>query len=230
MSKHVVYSAIIFIFLLNTSAYAQQDSSAKAIVNRYVEVIGGAKRWAAIHSTRFRCIAQMENGDSIEFVIVKNSPNKFYQKVTSKTDTWIYKYSGGVGVGIHNGQADTIKDLKVLDKLKLQSYILPDMNYESIGYKIKLEGTRKLDSIDYYEVMLESPNGAISWNYYDKESGLLRMVYQDDKSKTIFPTYKEYEGCLFPDRMFFVYSNGSVMEVETRETIINQENEDSLFK
>jgi zinc protease len=230
MSKRVIYAVVIFIFLLNISAYAQQDSSAKGIINRYVEKIGGVQRWSTIHSTQFRDVVELNDGDSVEYITVKEYPNKYYQKTSYKNNIEVLIYNDGIGLDIYNGKIDTIHDVKRLDKLKLQSCILPDISYESLGYKMELLGTHKFNNFDSYEIELVSPNGAISWNYYDKESGLLRMVYQEDKSKTIFPDYREYKNCLYPYRMFFVLADGRVLDVQTRSILVNEKVDPNIFK
>jgi len=230
MSKHLVYLAIVFIFLLNPSLYAQQDSLAKAIINRYVEKIGGEQRWSAIHTTQFRDVVELKDGDSVEYITIKDYPDKYYQKTSYKNNTGILIYNAGIGLDIYNGKIDTIHDVKRLDNLKLQSCILPDASYEKLGYKIELLGIHKFENFDSYEIKLVSPNGAITWNYYDKESGLLRMVYQENKSKTIFPEYREYKGCLYPYRMFFVLADGRVLDVQTRSILIDETVDQNIFK
>ncbi|MBS1503677.1 MAG: hypothetical protein JST32_16525, partial [Bacteroidetes bacterium] len=230
MAKHAVYSILIFIFLINTSVYAQQDVTAEQIVKKYVEKLGGEQRWNEIHSTQFRDVTELKDGDSVEFVIIKQYPNKYYQRVTNQKDTSISIYNAGVGVSIHNGKIDTIHDAAKLDNLKLQSCILPDISYQVLGYKMELQGIHKFSNMDCYEIQFTSPNGTVTWNYYDTQSGLLRMVYQEDKSKTIFPDYEEYKGCLYPSRMFYVLADGRIMEVKTKSILVNEKVDPAVFK
>jgi len=220
--KRVIYLATIFSLILKLSAYAQQDITAEQVIKKYIEKIGGVQRWGAIHTTQFRGVVELEDGDSVEYITIKDYPNKYYQKTSYKNNTEILIYNAGIGLDIYNGKIDTIHDVKRLDNLKLQSCILPDASYEKLGYKIELLGIHKFENFDSYEIELISPNGTITWNYYDKESGLLRMVYQENKSKTIFPEYREYKGCLYPYRMFFALADGRVLDVQTKSILIDE--------
>jgi len=221
-----VITGLLFFFCM--SAYAQTGVTAEQVLNRYVEKTGGEKRWKSVHTTMFRGVVTLENGDSIVFAVVK-APNKYYIKTTTPDGVWATIYRSGVGVSVHSGKIDTIYDKQKLDDLKLQSSILPDMEYKKLMYKMELSGVQKLDNIDYYEIKLISPNGSTTWNYYDKKTGLLRMINYENKSKATFPEYKEFNGCLYPDRELLKLPDGRVIDMVLKGIMVNIPIDERLF-
>ena len=209
------------------SAVAQKMPSADAIIARYVKVIGGDKRWAAIKTSEFHATSTVGN-KSLEMLVIKAGAGKYYQSLLGEQISSISIYDSGKGITVENEHKRDMKDIVALDHYQLQACILPDMNYIQLQYKRQVLGVENVNNVPCYKVLLTSKNGSANINYYEKKSGLLIMV-EKSGVKTLLTDYRFYKGCSIPFTMSADLGNGYVMKEKVTEWLVNEKSSVELY-
>jgi hypothetical protein len=226
MKKRYYLLGFVICFI-NLSAVAQKLPSADAIIARYVQVIGGAKQWAAVKTSEFHATATI--GDKkLDMLVIKAGPGKYYQNMEGEELSIKELYDSGNAIAIQNGVRKKITDTIALDHYELQSYILPDMNYIKLQYKRQVSGLENVNGVPCYKVTLTSKNGSVNVNYYEQKSGLLTMVEKNDV-KNYLTDYKFYKGCSIPYTMSTDYGNGNSLVTKVTDWKINEKSSIDLF-
>ncbi|RVU02021.1 hypothetical protein EOD41_08710 [Mucilaginibacter limnophilus] len=103
----------------------------------------------------------MENPAYVfEYLIIKDASKKcYYEKTTIGDSIWTQIYIRGVAVMLHTNKVDTLHSKIELEEPHLQSHILPDMEFEKLGYKLNLIGLHKFKNFDCYGTKITSPAG-----------------------------------------------------------------------
>lgn len=225
--KKRFYLLSFFICFISFSAGAQKLPSADAIIARYVQVIGGAKKWAAVKTSEFHATATI--GDKkLNMLVIKAGPGKYYQNMEGEGLSIIELYDSGNVIAIQNGTRKKITDTIMLDHYELQSYILPDMNYIKLQYKRQVSGLENVNGVPCYKVILTSKNKSVNVNYYEQKSGLLTMI-EKNGIKFFLADYKFYKGCSIPYTMSSDYGNGNSLVTKVTDWKINEKSSVELF-
>lgn len=225
--KNLCKLLCFFTCLLSLHAVAQDFPSADSVLARYVEVIGGKGRWAAIKTSEFH-VKTTFDGQSMDVLIIKLGPGKYYQSLIGSGIEIKEVYNNGKAYNIINGKQEEVTDLEQLDHYELQSQILPDASYAKLNYKREMFGIDTINGVEYYVVVLTSKNGSQNINYYEKATGLLKIIdkkghrhYMDD--------YKPFNGCLVPMVMVSDMGEGRTMKSKVVDWLINQKTDASVF-
>ncbi|WP_147321952.1 outer membrane lipoprotein-sorting protein [Mucilaginibacter conchicola] len=219
-------SALLFITCLSCfSAVAQKLPSAEKVIARYVEVIGGSKKWAAIKTSEFRL--ELSGDSTVKIHIVKKIPDAYYQSLTAANASETSTYNKGKLVNTINSEISRITDPKAIDDLALQAYALPDMAYKNLGYTMVNLGIKYVDDMPCYEIKLVSKLGTEILNYYEVKSGYLRMVDTRDM-KSYFEDYKMVQGYGLPHDMKMLVQ-GTMIVFKVKSWVINKPIDESLF-
>ena len=209
---------IIFILICN-NVFAQQDSiaekkdsanfsipenlTAKDIINKYIEAIGGADKIYSIvdRTTVMRGSVQ---GMNISIISYQKAPNKLKQQIKAGTNEQIIIFNGEKGIMKMAEENQPIPDSE-LEKLKYEATITLLTDPEYYGIKLSLEGVEKIGEKNTYKIIMTLPSG-IKWTqYYDVESGLkLKEEKYINSPMGLFQQeinyedYREVDGLLYP--------------------------------
>ena len=206
-----------------------QDETGEQVVNRYIKLIADKGYVDTIRTTRMEAMGVLNN-DTLNVTILKEAGRSYYIKVQGPNGEQVRIYNKGAAVLITGGNKEKITDRAELDELKLVTNILPDMFYKKNGYKMILEGMSKQDGVEYNIVRLESPNGYVKTNYYERESGLLRIVVDPDGIKTQLTEYVKFKGGLYNKRNIITFPDGLVMELVIKEIVHNEKIDPAVFQ
>jgi hypothetical protein len=99
-----------------------------------------------------------------------------------------------------------------LEDLKLQSSISIDFGYKKLGYKVEREKDEKLDNFDLNVVLVRSPLGKATLNYYDKKTGNLTMIIYPFGNKAVFIDFYKAKGIVFPSKILMVDTLNQITE------------------
>lgn len=196
---------------------------------RYVEVIAEKGYLDTVRNTRIVAKAVLGE-DTITVVMIKDAGRSYYVKSRFRDQEEVKVYHNGAAATIINGRVERITDKAELDDLKLHSHILPDAVYKKLGYKMTLEGVSKLDGVEYNVVKLQSPNGYVATNYYEKESGLLRIIKGKEGIKVELTEYTRVKGMLYNRRNLMTFPEGGTLELVLHDVVNNEKLDPSLFK
>ncbi len=209
---------IIFILICN-NVFAQQDSiaekkdsanfsipenlTAKDIINKYIEAIGGADKIYSIvdRTTVMRGSVQ---GMNISIISYQKAPNKLKQQIKAGTNEQIIIFNGEKGIMKMAEENQPIPDSE-LEKLKYEATITLLTDPEYYGIKLSLEGVEKIGEKNTYKIIMTLPSG-IKWTqYYDVESGLkLKEEKYINSPMGLFQQeinyedYRDVDGLLYP--------------------------------
>jgi hypothetical protein len=226
MPKLIFAFTLILIGALSPAAFSQKMPSGEEVVKRYADIIGGARVWEMKNSEFRMKITQGEK--EFDGVIIKMSPDKYYQSIVGSGFSLIQIYNAGNVLSIINGKKKELTEEKDTEELKLQSNILPDLVYTKLGYKITMLGEEKVNGARHYAVEIISPLGAKKINYYEKASGLLKFVKKNG-SKTFFTDYKTIKGRVIPFTFVTIFPEGSKMMFKVTKWFINKRADPALF-
>jgi len=206
MIKHTTLVCLIALTgVCGPTLYAQGKKAVKealptgeAVLDRYIEVTGGAEAWGKIKNFSINGSVTMVgtrtpmtlNGNAI---IYASEPNMAYMEITI----------GGVGKAIEacDGKnaweitpdgAASIKRGKELKKA-IEENNLNEANWRDIYKSAQTKGLKKIEGEECFQVLITSKSGRTCTNYYSKATG---FKVKDDT--TIFKDYKDAGGILMP--------------------------------
>lgn len=223
-----------FIVLISFNALSAQ--SAKAIVDQYLEVIGGAEQWKKIKT--MRTTASMNTQVmAFEGVIYAKYPDKQLVELDIQGQKLIQAYDGETAWWI-NPMMGIIEPQQMPEDLaqsmSSQKFESPFINYEEKGNTIELLGEKELDGITTYEVRLGRADGITELYYFDKST--LLPIKMSTKStdgqitETHFSDYREINGGLIAPYGMNVKVDDVTIQVLTFDEItLNEELGDDIF-
>lgn len=221
--------ALVLLVSMNVCSWAQQDPTAEQIVSKYANLCAEKGYLDTIRTTRIQAYA-LSGSDSIKLTILKDAGRGYYTKIATPNGDQVRVYREGKAMMMMGEDKQAISDKKELDDMKLQSHILPDMVYKKLGYKMTLEGISKRDGVEYHVVKLVSPNGYTKTNYYETETGLLRLIYDQNGVKVELLDYVKFKGGLYARKNVLSFPDGNTLEIYMTDMVNNEPIDASLFK
>jgi len=143
--------------------------------------------------------------DTLFFATKRMGFNKYYISTLSlgyTNSTTIYN-KGKAAVTTGQKTQQILNPLK-LEELKLQSYLSLDYGYKKLGYKLERQDDQKFQNFDCYVVLVSSPLGKATINYYDKKTGNLIMIIYPNGSKSVFIDFYKGNGITCPSKILMV--------------------------
>ena len=227
--KKLVSALVLFSFLCLCAT--AQELTAEQIVARHIEVTVNKGYSDTIRSNKLvaRAILTPEQ-DTLTMTIIKVPGQSYYRQFTGTHNDIKLIYHQGSGAHVVGKEKEKISDKAELDDLKIATYLVPELKYKELGCKLKLEGEARRDGVEYYVVKLQTPNGNESTRYFDKQSGLLTIVYNKDGSVIHITGYIGFKGGLYPNKFTVLFPNGGALEMTVVEYDDNVKIDPSLFE
>lgn len=174
------------------------NMTADQVIEHYLTAIGGKDKVSAIKTVKMVMAAEIM-GQKLEMEATYDDANlRFAQKTRiggNVMSALILK--DGKGTMSAQGQSMALPD-EQLDAAKLGTFIIPELHFADMGYSLKLDGVKDVDGEDAYKVIVSTPLGASTINYYAVESGLKLKSENAQTGEITFSDYQEKEGVLFP--------------------------------
>lgn len=181
------------------NAEMPEGLTATAIIEKYVDAIGGKSKLESVESYAMSAAAEMQ-GMKLEMEMKKTSKDQFMQDVKMMGNSVSKQVlDGDKGYAVGQGQR---KDLspEEIEKVKAESATFPELNYLAVG-GIALDGMETVGDKKAYKIKVTDTKTI----YYDAETGLklqevtiAEMQGQQVKQTLMFDDYKEVSGILFP--------------------------------
>jgi len=142
-----------------------QAQTAEEIVNKYIEVTGGAAKWAELKSVKMTAKGK-QGGMEFPITSLQKAPNLMKQSVSFQgkeitmsafdgKETWKTNF---MTMKAEKGEAeDSENAAKSLD------FPDPFLDYKSKGYSIALEGEEKVEGTDCYKIKLTKKTNQSGW-------------------------------------------------------------------
>lgn len=182
----------------NYDAAIPEGLTAKAVIDSYIEALGGVDRLRAIQSIGYTAEAEMQ-GMKLEIKILKTAKNQYKQSMSMMGNTMSEQvFNGESGFVSMRGQKMPIPE-EQLGALRLEAAPFPELDMDSSA--LSIEGVETMGDTKAYKIALSKNKSA----YFDVSTGLkLKEVTQvEAQGQTVesvmeFGDYREKEGVLLP--------------------------------
>ena len=234
-TKYII--RIIFILLIPFLTSAQErdpvDITAMAVINRYIDAIGGKEKFENVKD-RTTVIKGTTMGKEINIVVQQKFPNKLKQEINTREISQVMYFDGENGLMLIGENKTEIKG-KELERLKIDATMQLLRNPESYGVKMELMGNETIDSVDCFKIKMTLPSGIRWFQYYDADSGLkvkeLKEIQTEQglfEQETSFSDYKDVDGLKFPFKMKQSFGMQKI-DMTVQSIKLNSVIEDSVF-
>ncbi|MCB0372844.1 MAG: insulinase family protein [Muricauda sp.] len=214
----------------NYEAEIPEGVDANAILEKYIEAIGGKAKLDGVESYSMVAEAEMQ-GMKLELEMKKTTKDQFMQDVKVMGNSMSKQVlDGDSGYAVVQGQR---KDLspEEIEKIKEESSAFPELNYLAAG-NVSLEGIEPVGDSKAYKLKISEGKTA----YYDVETGLkvqevnTQEVQGQQMTSTLgYGDYQEVSGIKFPFKI--IQSMGPQnFEFMVKEIKVNEGVEASDFK
>ena len=242
MKFRSIYLFFILASVAETAIGQQPDTletdpaniTAMTMINRYIEAIGGIKKFSEIED-RTTLINGTAMGQNISILIKQKSPAKFYQEITAGEVIQKMYFDGIRGMMVL-GENKTEIEGKELERLKVESTMKLLLDPESYGLKLELLQNESVDSIDCYKIKLTLPSGLRTFQYYDFNTGLkikeLKEIQTPQglfEQEIYYSDYRVVQGLKFPFRIRQLFGIQE-LDLEVISLEINTGIDESVFQ
>ncbi|MND46922.1 hypothetical protein [Solitalea canadensis] len=206
-----------------------------AIINRYIDLIGGMDRLKEVKTLYIQSevILKVTN---ITSVLKRMAPNKEYNTMSIMDLTVLTKtvFDGTNGYKIIDGKKIPFTTEEIKQKQEEHS-LFPELYFIENNFALTVEGIEKVNEKDAYKIRAVSPSGNITYRFYDVETGLIvradiKPVGDPDFYTSIVSNYKPVKGILFPFTIVTTLHDKQQMYIKSTEIKINEGVTEGDFK
>ena len=205
----------------------------KTIIDAYIKAIGGKKALAEVKDVTTKMNAKFQGVD-LSIVTQQKAPDKYAMSfIMGNTVIQKDAYDGSKGRQ-SSSQGKTELTGESLDQIKAQARLFIEMQYEKLGYKLKLAGVENIEGKDAYKLEITSPKGLKTTEFYDVSSGLKIREMETAATEagpmvqiSDFIEYKEVNGVKFPSTV--AVSGAMSMKLVAESILVNQGIKDTEF-
>lgn len=183
----------------NYEAALPEGLNATAVLQTYIDAIGGSEKVNAVESYAF--IAEAEAmGQTLEMVMKKNAGTQLLLDVKMGSNSMQKQVlDGDKGYAMAMGQKKELSPEEI-EKLKSEATTFPEVNYLVAG-EIKLDGVEMVGDRKAYKLKISEEKSV----YYDTETGLKlqEVTTQEMQGQSMqviitYDDYREVSGVKFP--------------------------------
>lgn len=204
------------------------------VINNYVNAVGGAAKMSSIKDLSINMSANIQ-GMELDVLIQQKAPDK-YKSVMSMSGTVMQQQVFDGTRGKASGMQGTMEiEGDMLEDMKLQATINPELTYEERGFTLNIEGAENLKGKNTWKVNITNPRETTITEYFDIETGLkLRTLATQDSPMgsvtqiTDYEDYREVNGMMFPFLMKQQVGE-QTFEMQVKSIDINQGLDDQVF-
>ena len=176
--------------------------TAKSIIEKYVEAIGGKAKLESIESFAMDASAEMQ-GMQLELQLKKTAKNQLMQDIKMMGNSMTKQVlNNDKGYIMMQGQRKDLSQEEV-QKIKEEAALFPELNFLSSD-NISLEGSEMVGDKKAYKIKATDSKTI----FYDADTGLklkevnvAEMQGQQMQQTLIYDDYKEVSGVLFPFKL-----------------------------
>jgi hypothetical protein len=209
--------------------------NADQVIENYIAAIGGKEKLLNVNDIKYNMKADVM-GNSLDMEIFKKEPNKLKVEVSMGPNLMSQQVFDGDKARLVQMGNEIKADEKILEKLKIEGYVFPELKYEMLDIETELTGIENIDGKDAYSVEVTYPSGEKVTNYYDVTTGYkIRETETVDSpegkitASTEFSDFREQDGIVFPFLFKIPMGQGMKMNAEIESIEINAGLEDELF-
>lgn len=177
---------------------ADASMTADKVIESYISAIGGSEKASAIKAAKVTMSANVM-GTALGLSFVYDDANKRFSQKTSIAGNVMQSSVLKDGKGSVSAQGQTIEmTADQIEAGRLSSFFLPELYFGSMSYTLTLDGIKDVEGTQAYKVIVTSPSGASTINYYSVESDLKIKNENAQAGDTYYSDYQERNGILIP--------------------------------
>lgn len=204
---------ITIISFLPSLTFAQDSNklTAEQIIQRAIDSSGGDRNLELFAGLETISQIITVKGDTLSFAVKKLNFEKYYVSTLSLghvNSTTVFNQ--GKSALIENQYVQIEENKLKLEDLKLQSFVSIDYGYKKLGYKIERQKDEKFQNFDCFVILISSPLGKATLNFYDKKTGNLTMIIYPNGNKSIFIDFYKDKGIILPSKILMVDTSDQI--------------------
>lgn len=177
---------------------ADANMTADKVIESYISAIGGSEKASAIKAAKVTMSANVM-GTALGLSFVYDDANMRFSQKTSIAGNVMQSSVLKDGKGSVSAQGQTIEmTADQIEAGRLSSFFLPELYFGSMSYTLTLDGIKDVEGTQAYKVIVTSPSGASTINYYSVESDLKIKNENVQAGDTYYSDYQERNGVLIP--------------------------------
>ncbi len=177
---------------------ADANMTADKVIESYISAIGGSEKASAIKAAKVTMSANVM-GTALGLSFVYDDANMRFSQKTSIAGNVMQSSVLKDGKGSVSAQGQTIEmTADQIEAGRLSSFFLPELYFGSMSYTLTLDGIKDVEGTQAYKVIVTSPSGASTINYYSVESDLKIKNENAQAGDTYYSDYQERNGVLIP--------------------------------
>jgi zinc protease len=203
------------------------DVTAYRVIENYITAVGGEAKMKAISDITFEMSVELQ-GMVLGMVVQQKSPDKYKSVIRMGENVMQQQVFDGKR-GMTSGMQGTMEiEGEMLELLKSQAAMNPELTYQERGFTLDLEGIENVGGNSAYRLKITSPRNLNITEYFDIETGLkLRSLTSQESPMgnmtiiTDYHDYREVNGVKFPFRMKQQFGP-QVLDLEVKSITLNQ--------
>jgi zinc protease len=215
------------------STYVKEQITAKSVINKYLEAIGGADLYSKIED-RAIYFSGTSLGQYISVTIMQKAPNKLFQEVVAGV-VHQKKYFDGKNGALILGDNKIEIEGNELERLQIDAPMDFLLNPQKYSVKVEYKGTEMCDSVECYKLKMILSSGNVWFQYFDAVTGLRIKETKEIQTPTgnyyqitYYNNYRNVGGLKFPFKIRQTLgAQNTVLNVDSIK--INSGLSDSLF-
>jgi hypothetical protein len=183
------------------------NMSATDVVNNYIKAVGGEAAIKKVNTVLMNMDMSVQ-GMTLDAVQKVMNPNKEMMEVRMNGNVVMKDMFDGTTGYQMQGPNKRDMDAKDIADKKAKKNIVDQLNYKDPGYKLEMKGIEKVNGKDAYKIIVTSPSGKSTAEYYDVNTAFLLKQETSsvssgmDLSQTVqFDNYTKVSDVLFPFTM-----------------------------
>ena len=209
--------------------------SARKVVENYLAAIGGRQKLESLKDLTMKMTMEMQ-GMSLESETFRKAPDKFLMNMSMGGNVISRTSFDGTNGKSSGFQGEKVLEGDDLEKLRIQSIFMPELDYPAAGFTLKLLSMEKVDGKDAYKLEVTDPSGSSSLEYYDAGTGYKVMEESTQESpggpvvqSSKYEDYREVDGIMFPHRIV-IHVGPQTITARVDSIALNSGLADSLFR
>jgi len=210
-------------------------TTAESVVKAYIDAIGGEDKLKSMHDLTIDAKGIMQ-GTEVVRVMKYKLPGKFYQDITVPSfNNAEINYVTINGDDVRWKKRGVIKEVDSAKRVNVKARykLFPELDFDKCGYTLALDTMLKVvDGKLTYMLTVTSPDGLRIKYFYDRDSGLKVMQYNDVPNSTIMK-YSDYREINTGIKIPFNEKNGidgDPVEYKITDVKVNTGVADAIFR
>jgi hypothetical protein len=215
----------------NTQDITQPNQDAKTVIDKYIKAVGGFDKVSSVKNITMSMEVEMQ-GMLLQMKGTSDSENIRFVQETSMMGNVVQKtvLANGKGKVTAMGQEQEL-DENTVQSMKAQAYAFPEIHYADLGYELSLRGVEKVEGEDANMLIITTPNGMQTVEYYSVASGLKLKTSSEMAGDIVYSDYEEVDGLKFPKKL--TISNPMMpmaLEAKVVSIVLNQNLDGAVFE